>query len=215
MPAADFVPLAERLGLGPAIARHVLQLACREAARWSPGVRVSINLSAGQLDDEALLPVVMATLTAERVEPPRLVIEVEESVMTHGSAASLATLHAWREIGVGIAINDFKHGFDLAQGAGGRPFDRVKLSPSLVTDLAEAADRRAAVRSALQLCAGANIPCCAVGVETKDDLAMLLADNCREAQGRVFGPALAPRDIPDALGRMNPVNPGSAMIDAA
>jgi EAL domain-containing protein (putative c-di-GMP-specific phosphodiesterase class I) len=215
MPAADFVPLAEKLGLGPAIARHVVQTACREAARWSPAVRVSINLSASQLDDDSLLPIVAATLVAEKVDPSRLVIEVEESVITNGTAANLATLHALREAGIGIAINDFKHGFDLAYGAGERAFNRVKLSPKLISDLGDAADRRAAVHSALRLCEAANIPCCAVGVETKEDLAILLADNCLEAQGRVFGPVLAPRDIPDALGRMNPIEPGNAMIEAA
>jgi EAL domain-containing protein (putative c-di-GMP-specific phosphodiesterase class I) len=215
MPAADFVPLAEKLGLGPAIARQVLQMACREAARWSPAVRVSINLSAAQLEDQSLLPIVTATLAAEKVDATRFVVEVEESVITHGTADNLATLQALRELGVRVAINDFKHGFDLAYGAGTRPFDAVKLSPSLVTDLGDAADRRAAVHSALRLCESANIPCCAVGVETREDLAILLADNCREAQGRVFGPALAPRDISEALGRMNPVQPGGAMIGVA
>jgi len=214
MPAADFVPLAEQLGLGPAIARHVLELACHEASRWSPGVRVSINLSAGQLEDPALLPIVAATLAAEKLDPSRLAIEVAESVIAHGTAAHLATLQAMRGMGIEVAINDFRHGFDLTHGTGGRPFDKVKLCPSLISDLGDAADRRAAVHRALLLCRSANIPCCAVGVETREDLALLMADHCREAQGRVFGPALAPRDIPDALGRMNPIESDTASAHA-
>lgn len=74
--------------------------------------------------------------------------------------------------------------------------------------LGESKERLAVVRAAIILCASLQIPCCAVGVESKDDLEILRSEECPQAQGHLFGTPLAARDVAGFLVRWNPLTFG-------
>jgi len=75
----------------------------------------------------------------------------------------------------------------------------------LITGIAKSRDRLAVVRAAIDNCAQHAVPCCAVGVQSKDDLEILRNEKCPQVQGHLFGASLAARDIAGFLARWNPL----------
>jgi PAS domain S-box-containing protein/diguanylate cyclase (GGDEF)-like protein len=102
---------------------------------------------------------------------------------------------------VRIAVDVF--GGDALQWAGGRSFayDKIKIRRTLTK--ADDAESAATVARTIDMCKQRGIVCCAVGVETPEQLSRLVGGNCAQAQGHLFGQALAARDIPGALSRLN------------
>ncbi|MEJ0049111.1 MAG: EAL domain-containing protein [Rhodospirillales bacterium] len=215
VPAAHFVPLAEELGLICAVGQEVLEEACREASLWADGVSVAVNITAGQLADAALPAIVASALRTSGLAASRLVLEVSQAMVNSG-AATLVSLQALRETGVRIAIDDF--GLDPSSlrslsslnSLAETPIDEIKVHRSLVSGLCESRDRLATVRATIGLCAKLGIPCCAVGVESKDDLEILQNEKCPQVQGHLFGSALEAREIAALLDQCNPFALGPA-----
>jgi diguanylate cyclase (GGDEF)-like protein/PAS domain S-box-containing protein len=203
IPAADFVPLAEGLGLICEVGQTVLEEACHEAAAWPADVSVAVNLKASQLTDGALPTIVASALRASGLPPHRLILEITQATASAGESTT-DILQSLRASGVRVAIDDFGLANPSAVSLPAAPFDEIKIHRSIITGLGEARDRIAVVRSAIALCAERNIPCCAVGVETKDDLEILQREKCPQVQGHLFGSPLAGRDVPGLLARWSP-----------
>jgi diguanylate cyclase (GGDEF)-like protein/PAS domain S-box-containing protein len=204
IPAADFVPLAEDLGLICQVGQEVLQEACREAATWPAEVRVAVNLKGGQLADAAFPAIVAAALEAAGLQPSRLVLEVSAAIVMN----NVPTLQVLRDMGVRIAIDDYGATWPMphqvSSSVAASLIDEIKIHRSLVSGLGDSRERLGAVRDAISLCARLDIPCCAVGVESKDDMEILRGENCPQVQGHLFGAALAARDVAGVLARWNP-----------
>jgi EAL domain-containing protein (putative c-di-GMP-specific phosphodiesterase class I) len=201
VPAREFIKIAERLGLIEAIGQQVLEEACQEASHWPEEVRLSVNVSEHQLIDSAWPAIVEAALTKAGLHPSRLELEVSASVALRGNAQAMAGLWALREAGVRIAIDVFgAEGLQLADRQS-LAFDKAKIRRTLTK--ASDAESAATVAAILKLCAQRNITSCAVGVETPEQLTRVISGHCQQAQGHLFGQALAARDIPGALARLN------------
>jgi diguanylate cyclase (GGDEF)-like protein/PAS domain S-box-containing protein len=207
VPAAHFVPLAEELGLICQVGQEVLEEACLEAAGWPEEVSVAVNIQAGQLADNALPRIVASALWATGLAPSRLVLEVTQAIATSGGA-TLKALQSLRETGVRIAIDDFGLAGSSASSLPDAPFNEVKIHRSHVSGLGESKERLDVVRAAIKLCASLQIPCCAVGVESKDDLEILRSEECPQVQGHLFAPPMAARDVAGFLARWNPLTFG-------
>ena len=63
VPPAEFIPLAEEIGLIVDIGQWVVQRACREATDWPQDVGVAVNVSTSQLKDVAFPAIVAAALS--------------------------------------------------------------------------------------------------------------------------------------------------------
>ena len=79
IPPANFIPLAEETGLIVPIGEWVLRKACTDAASWSQGVSVAVNLSPLQFKNRNLVPSVFAALSASGLAANRLELEITES----------------------------------------------------------------------------------------------------------------------------------------
>jgi EAL domain-containing protein (putative c-di-GMP-specific phosphodiesterase class I) len=204
VPPSVFVPLAEQIGLMGAIGQTVLEQACAEAATWPEEIGLSINLSQRQLADAACPAIFAAALQHTGVRPSRLELEVDEAVVMEHDAAVAASFQALRQNGVRIAIDNFGHAFANHSYVPEAIFDKVKISRSLIRPRGETEDSGSVIRAAAGLSASLGMVCCAVGVETAEQLSTLVAEGCTQAQGRVFGPPLTAREIPAVLARRLP-----------
>ena len=204
VPAAHFVPLAEKLGFICMVGQNVLNEACREAACWPGDVSVSVKVTGAQLVDRAFPAIVGSALRESGLPPCRLVLEGTHAlVTTDGTIATM--LRALRATGVRIAIDDFGAIESQATELPDAPFDEIKIHRSLVTGIAKSRDRLGVVRTAIGRCAERGVPCCAIGVESKDDLEILRTEKCPQVQGHLFGTGLAARDVAGFLARWNPL----------
>jgi PAS domain S-box-containing protein len=224
VPPADFIEIAEEIGLIGEIGQWVLERACREATSWPKDVGLAVNVSALQLADITFPAIVAAALTASGLPASRLELEVTETRAMLDNPVKMIVLRAIRESGVGIAMDDFDIGYSALGYLLNFPFSKIKSDRSFIDKLPQDEHRHKAaitiVRSIIGLCKDLKITCLAEGVETEEQLTALMKANCTEIQGYLLGKAqpLAEthatlRNIPDVLRQMN-ISSGNIMGDA-
>ena len=201
---AEFVPLAEEIGLIGAIGEWVLQEACAEAAGWPGEIKVAVNLSAAQLRaGRALADTVSAALRTSGLPASRLELEVTETAMLQDTDEVLATLHRIRAMGVAIALDDFGTGYSSLTYLRRFPFERVKIDKSFVQELTrERSEGGAIVHAVADLCASLGIATTAEGVETQEQLQRLVAEGLTEVQGYFFSRPVPASQVPVIIGAM-------------
>jgi predicted signal transduction protein with EAL and GGDEF domain len=198
---ADFIPVAEDIGLIVSIGEWVLREACYEAAKWPADVKVAVNLSPVQFRSRNLVQAVISALANSGLSPKRLELEITESLFLAETEANLAILHQLRELGVSISMDDFGTGYSSLSYLRSFPFDKIKIDRSFVKDLAKRSDCVAIVRAISGLGRSLNITTTAEGVETMDQLDWLRAEGCNQVQGVLFSAAKPASEIEQLLFR--------------
>jgi EAL domain-containing protein (putative c-di-GMP-specific phosphodiesterase class I) len=190
---ADFVPLAEENGLIVPIGAYVLEQACEQARRWSWGANgaagptVAVNLSARQLVDPGLLPLVRGALDRSGVDPASISLEITESVLMGDVAASGSVLAELKALGLRLYVDDFGTGYSSLTYLQRFPVDGVKVDRTFVAGLGTHADAEAIVRAVIGLAHGLGLVAVAEGVETQEQLDRLIDLRCDVAQGYHLG----------------------------
>ena len=184
---AEFIPVAEDIGLISAVGDWVIEQACAEAATWPYGIKVAVNLSPVQFRNRTLVQSVSRALARSGLAPSRLELEITESVLLQDNDATLATLHQLRELGVCIAMDDFGTGYSSLSYLRSFPFDKIKIDQSFVRELTSRADCLAIVQSITRLGSSLGMITTAEGVETEEQYLHLQAAGCTEVQGYYFG----------------------------
>jgi EAL domain-containing protein (putative c-di-GMP-specific phosphodiesterase class I) len=198
---AEFIPVAEEIGLIVPLGEWVLRQACGEAATWPRGVKVAVNLSPVQFRSRNLVQTVIGALAASGLPGNRLELEITESVLLQDGENTLATLHQLKGLGVRISMDDFGTGYSSLSYLRSFPFDKIKIDRSFVTDLEHRVDCVAIVRAVAILGSSLGMATTAEGVETKEQLDRLRAQGCTEAQGYFFAPPRAAKELDFGLGR--------------
>jgi diguanylate cyclase (GGDEF)-like protein len=187
---ANFIPLAEEIGLIVPIGEWVLREACRTVASWQGGMRVAVNLSPVQFQSRTLVATVARALRDAYMPAGRLELEITETVMLQDTDATLATLAQLRDLGVRIAMDDFGTGYSSLSYLRRFPFDRIKIDQSFVRDINSKRDCGAIIRAVTGLSRELGIATTAEGVETQAQLDALVSAGCTEFQGYLFSPAV-------------------------
>ncbi len=191
---AEFIPFAEESGLMPQIGDWVLRTACREAARWTGGPRIAVNLSPVQFRLLDLVDRVAAALLDAGLPAERLELEVTETAMIDDIPTATAILDQLRALGVTIALDDFGTGYSSLSFIRTLPFDRIKIDRTFVQDLDRDPEAAAIVNAMAGLCARIGASVTAEGVETERQLDMLRTAGCTDLQGYLIGrPCAAPQ----------------------
>jgi EAL domain-containing protein (putative c-di-GMP-specific phosphodiesterase class I) len=129
---------------------------------------------------------VARTLAETGLAPDRLELEITETVLLQKDAGNLAVLHQLKSLGVSIVLDDFGTGYSSLGYLKMFPFDKIKIDRSFVEELASRADCAAIVGAVISLGRSLDIDTIAEGVETAEQVALLRAAGCREAQGYFF-----------------------------
>ncbi|MGI9452870.1 MAG: putative bifunctional diguanylate cyclase/phosphodiesterase [Geminicoccaceae bacterium] len=196
---ADFIPLAEEVGLIVPLSEWVLQTACTEAAKWPDTIRVAVNLSPIHFYHGDLVQSVVAALQDSGLAPGRLELEITEGVLLEDTNATIVTLTALKRLGVRIAMDDFGTGYCSLSYLQKFPFDKIKIDQSFIKDLGDNAEALAIVRAVSGLAGSLGIATTAEGVETSEQLRQIRIEGCTEAQGYLFSRPTPAADVPKLL----------------
>lgn len=199
---AEFIPVAEELGLIGRIGAWVLNQACADALDWPGTVKVAVNLSPIQFRNRALASEVADALARSGLPARRLDVEVTESVLLHDSDAVLSILHQIRSLGVRVSMDDFGTGFSSLSYLHHFPFDKIKIDQSFIRNLADTDGSLAIVRAVIALGGSLGMAVIAEGVETEEQLALLRREGCGEAQGYLFSPPQPAAAVPGLIQRL-------------
>jgi len=196
---AEFIPLAEEIGLIGEIGRWVLKQACMEAATWPSEIKLAVNLSSAQFKSRTLVLDILAALGASGLSPKRLELEITETVMLQDTEGTLATLQQLRELGVRISMDDFGTGYSSLSYLRKFPFDKIKVDRSFIKDMSDLDSSVAIVRAVAGLGVSLGMSTIAEGVETPEQLEKLRSEGYTEVQGFLFSAARPASELPGII----------------
>ncbi len=206
---ADFIPLAEEIGLIVAIGEWVVRTACKEAVRWPGDLSVAVNLSPAQFKSKKLVDTVASALATSGLAPQRLELEITEGVLLQENDANLATLHALRNLGLRISMDDFGTGYSSLSYLRAFPFDKIKIDRSFVSGKAAEGDSMAIIRAIASLGTSFGMTTVAEGVETAEQMQRIRQEGCTDVQGYLISRPISATDIGQLFrdqSRFNPVS---------
>ncbi len=198
---AEFVPLAEEIGLIGHIGAWVLRTACAEASEWPRDMKVAVNLSPVQFRKETVVLDVIAALGASGLSPRRLELEITESVLLQETEATLTTLNQLRGLGVRISMDDFGTGYSSLAYLRKFPFDKIKIDRSFTRELPAKADAIAIIRAVAGLGNTLGIVTTVEGVETIEQLQTVRHEGCTEVQGYLISEPRPAHELPELMRR--------------
>jgi diguanylate cyclase (GGDEF)-like protein/PAS domain S-box-containing protein len=197
-----FIDIAEETGLINEIGAWVLNEACTQAAAWQregyAPLQVAVNLSPVQFFRQDIVQLVAETLQTTGLGPEYLELELTEGSLLKDVERTKLTLHKLKQLGVGIAIDDFGVGYSSLSYLRNFAVDTLKIDRSFVVNLADGTRDEAIVRAIISLAESLGLKVVAEGIESDFQLECLLNHPCDEAQGYLFS-----RPIPaEAFGKL-------------
>jgi diguanylate cyclase (GGDEF)-like protein len=193
---AVFIPLAEEMGIISEISAFVVAQACIECAKWPEQISVSVNLSAKDFRDRAILDKIRDALETAGLAPHRLEIEVTETALLDDKAATRTLLDELKALGVRIALDDFGTGYSSLSYLHTLPLDKVKIDRSFLLDVTRSRRSLELLKGIVNLSRPLGLSVTIEGIETFEQLKILALEVKPDlAQGFLFGSALTASGI--------------------
>ncbi|HOY78045.1 MAG TPA: EAL domain-containing protein [Hyphomonadaceae bacterium] len=189
IPPDQFIPAAEASGAIAELTFNLLRRACREAVNAEGAPRLSLNLSPVHLSDEGLATKLLKVLEEAGFEPSRLEVELTEAALITDLDAARDILHALRERGVTIALDNFGKGHASLLQLRQLPFDKLKIDRSFVRRMVNDAESATLVRTIIAMAKSLGLTVVAEGVETAEQGKALMSMGCDMGQGYLYGRA--------------------------
>ncbi len=188
---AEFIPLAEEVGLVAPIGRFVIADAARSLCRWqkqtgNPSLRMHVNLSVGELLEPDIEAYIVAQLRRHDLPADALTIEMTETAIMRGNTLAFGRVEQLRSRGIPLCIDDFGTGYSSLRYVRDFSVDAIKVDRSFVESPDGSLGSAPIVRMLIQLGAAYALDVVAEGVETAAQATALQALECRYAQGFHF-----------------------------
>jgi diguanylate cyclase (GGDEF)-like protein len=196
---AQFIPLAEEIGVIGPLGEWVLRTACLEAARWPLPLSVSVNLSPLQFKSPGLVGTVVSALSHAGLPASRLELEITEGALMDDTNTVVEMLKEIKALGVKISMDDFGTGYSSLSYLQKFPFDKIKIDQSFVRSLDTNSESAAIVRAVTALGESLGMVTIAEGVETQSQLLQIERDGCQQVQGFLTGRPLKPDAVADLI----------------
>ncbi len=201
---AQFIPLAEEVGLIAAIGSWVLEATCLQLARWAmqptlSGLTLSVNVSSHQFRQSEFVDRVTQILSHTGADPRCLRLELTESIMVRDVDHVVAKMRALRDQGVGFSLDDFGTGYSSLAYLKRLPIDQLKIDQGFVRDILSDHNDAAIAKMVIALADSMGLSVIAEGVETQEQRDCLAALGCHEYQGYLFGRPVPVKDFEASL----------------
>ncbi|MDX6637587.1 MAG: hypothetical protein QOJ01_1098 [Solirubrobacterales bacterium] len=200
-----FISLAEESGQISALGRWVLNAACSEATRWRdehpgfPDLQVGVNISGVQIREPGLADDVAGALSASGLDASALTLEITETALMEDSEAVVGRLEELKELGVGLAVDDFGIGHSSLRYLQRFPLDNLKIDKAFIAGIGLEQDVPALVRAMVDLAQIFDLMVVAEGIERPEQIPELLDLGCTLGQGHYLSYPLAPQDAGEML----------------
>jgi len=196
---ADFIPLAEYLGLINPIGNHVMEAACNDCRYWNehghPEYKVNVNLSVVQLLQTDIGDIVKNTIERTGINPRNLTLEVTESLAINDMDRMKEILSSIKNLGIRIALDDFGTGYSSLNHIREIPFDVIKVDQGFVKDLSDDAYSQSFIKMVAELASTIGVSICVEGIETKEQYKVLEGMKVKLVQGYFFDRPMTKKDF--------------------
>jgi diguanylate cyclase (GGDEF)-like protein len=208
---ADFISVAEDMGLIVPMGQWVITEACRQLADWRtrfphlPALSVAVNLSRKQLADADLVAHLKRTLDQTQINPAALKLEITESSIMEDVHAAQQVLSQIRSLGLSLHMDDFGTGYSSLSCLHQFPLDGLKIDRSFILNGTGRRDYAAVIQAIVALAHNLNMRVVAEGLESLEQVALLQALECDYGQGYFFSPPLPPQSATQFLHSHTPL----------
>jgi diguanylate cyclase (GGDEF)-like protein/PAS domain S-box-containing protein len=195
---AEFIGVAEEIGVIGEIGRWVLEHGCRQLSVWADAsitLPLSVNVSPIQLRKKSFVADVAALLKQHAISAERLELEVTENLLLDLNEELEGTMRALLDLGVRISIDDFGTGYSSLSYLNRIPAGSLKIDRSFVTDIVTKESAATVTRAVIGLARNLSLDVIAEGVETREQAETLLAQGCDIMQGFYFHPPMPTADF--------------------
>lgn len=202
VPPANFIPMAEESGLITELGNWVLEQACSQLKQWHEAgisLRVSVNLSAPQLDDPGFCNRVARCLSRNRLDPSQLELELTESIIMKHVDQTIHLLEQLSNMGIHLSVDDFGTGYSSLSYLKRFPLNKLKIDQSFVRDICIDPDDAIICRTIISMADNLKLTVTAEGVEDAEQLSMLAGFGCHQYQGYFFSRPVPAEQIPDLV----------------
>ncbi|MBF0184979.1 MAG: EAL domain-containing protein [Magnetococcales bacterium] len=196
---AQFIPLAEEIGLIVPMGTWALNWVCQQAKSWWDSgltpIRLAVNLSGIQFKQPDFIDTVNAVLSTSGLDPQWVELELTESIAMGEVGNTFAILKMLSDAHIKLAIDDFGTGFSSLSYLKRFPINTLKIDQSFVRNCTKDADDASIIRAVISLAHSLGLTVIAEGVETAEQLAFLRQEQCDEIQGYYYSRPLPPADF--------------------
>lgn len=201
---AAFLPALEAGFLAPRIGAWIVRTACHQAAQWCARTagpfRMGVNLFGAQFRAGDLAHKIRAALDESGLPPSSLELEITENIILRHDEQMIGPLRELRELGVGIAFDDYGTGYASLSMLKRYPLTRLKIDQTFVRTMLDSPEDAAIIRAILYLGRSFGLEVIAEGVETEAQAARLRKKGCETAQGYLFGAPMPAAEFERRLG---------------
>jgi diguanylate cyclase (GGDEF)-like protein len=187
---ADFIPMLEDTGLIIPVGEWVIRKVCETLKGWEDNhlgvVPIAINLSARQLQVKGLAKIVRHILEEYGINPALLEFELTESVLMIEPESAVEILREIKSYGIGLSVDDFGTGYSSLAYLKRFPIDTLKIDRMFIKDITSNHEDAAITRAVIVLAHELDLNVIAEGVETFDQLELLVKHGCDQIQGYLF-----------------------------
>jgi EAL domain-containing protein (putative c-di-GMP-specific phosphodiesterase class I) len=200
VPPNEFIPFAEQTGFMREITQWVIAEGARFAAELASAgldLRVSVNVSAQDIEGDGFCRNIGATLLQHRLKPRRLCLEITESGVLSETETALRNLQRISSQGVALSVDDFGTGYATLKQLQRLPVQELKIDRSFVSGLPANRGNQSIVRATIDLAKQLGLTVVAEGVETATELRMLATMGCDEVQGYFLSKPMPASEVVD------------------
>jgi diguanylate cyclase (GGDEF)-like protein len=198
----DFIAIAEETGLIVPMGEWVIRAVCKQNKIWQeshmPHLRVAVNVAGLQFEDPGFVTMVKEILQESNLSANSLELEITENVIIKNKTI-VDTVHALKELGTRIALDDFGSGYSNISYLRQLPIDRLKIDRTFIQNIRANPKDEAIIRAVIAMANSFNLQVLAEGVETQEQLKFLKDEQCHEAQGFLFSKPLTVQEFEDFM----------------
>lgn len=198
IPPFEFIPAVEQTAMARPLTEWVAKTALAQIASWREQgieIRVSINVSALNLDEPDFADRIIELVRKAGVAPRMLELEFTESAVAKNAARLMRQLKALRAAGIQIAIDDFGSGYSNLSYLQALPASVLKIDRVFVTNLETSGRDRKLVRSIIDMAHELDYRVVAEGIETQGAYDLLKFWGCEEGQGFLMARPMPARQL--------------------
>ncbi len=203
VPPDRFIPILEQKRLINAVGKWIIEEAIDQHLDWIkrgfPAVRIAVNFSAIQLQEDGLAEGLIDTIRKKSIAPPWFKLEITETTTIDDLEQVAKTLDKIRAAGISIAVDDFGTGYSSLNYLQRLPIDIIKIDQQFIRQIPDAKEDMALVKAVIAMAHSMGFDVVAEGVETAEQADFLCQHKCEELQGYHFSRPLPAAELEQLL----------------
>jgi len=207
VPPDKIIPIAEQTGLIHPVGKWVLKTACEQNKAWQNKdlayIRISVNISALQLQNQGFVEQVKKTLKQTGMENKYLELEITESILINKAEHIIEILSELKDLGIKIMIDDFGTKYSSLLYLKELPINRIKIAMPFIHGISVSKKDEAITRAIIILADNLGLSLIAEGVESENQLQFLNNLTCNEIQGFYYYEPMSAQDAEELFENTN------------